>query len=251
MSQTPPDTPVTPSPAAQAAAVAPALAAPRSGTWLLLLGLAVAVTALVMSGLLWQKLGLTQQELARRSPDSGALAQEARSLAGQADALSQELQARLTVAEVRLSEVSLQRSQLEELMLTLSRSRDDNLVQDLESALRLALQQVQLTGSAQPLVSALQAADQRMENDTVILASERWIGRYSKQLLETIDLCMQLNHLKRPQSVFALQKSLATWDRENEQAELTSAVAARTNASDHWLNRVRAQFSRFGTWMSK
>ncbi|MBC7206454.1 MAG: serine/threonine protein kinase, partial [Methyloversatilis sp.] len=39
-----------------------------------------------------------------------------------------------------------------------------------------------------------QAADQRMENDTVILASERWIGQYSKQLLETIDLCMQLNH---------------------------------------------------------
>lgn len=96
-----------------------------------------------------------------------------------------------------------------------------------------------------------QAADQRMENDTVILASERWIGQYSKQLLETIDLCMQLNHLKRPQSVFALQKSLATWDRENEEAELTAAVTTSTNSSDHWLNRVRAQFSRFSTWMSK
>jgi len=66
------------------------------------------------------------------------------------------------VAELRLSEVSLQRSQLEELMLSLSRSRDDNLVQDLESAVRLAQQHAQLTGSAQPLISALQAADQRI-----------------------------------------------------------------------------------------
>ncbi len=96
-----------------------------------------------------------------------------------------------------------------------------------------------------------QAADLRMENDTVILASERWIGQYSKQLLETIDLCMQLNHRKRPQSVFALQRSLATWDRENEEAELTAAGSASTNASEHWLDRVRAQFSRFSTWMSK
>lgn len=158
MSQTPADHPTHAPPVAHAAVVA----APRSGTWLLLLGLVLAVLALIMNGLLWQKLNQTQQELARRSQDTATQVLAARALAGQAEALSQELQARLTVAEVRLSEVSLQRSQLEELMLTLSRSRDDNLVQDLEAALRLALQQAQLTGSAQPLVSALQAADQRI-----------------------------------------------------------------------------------------
>ncbi|MDP2418368.1 MAG: uroporphyrinogen-III C-methyltransferase [Hydrogenophaga sp.] len=162
MSQTPTEHPTTAPPVASAVpAVLPA-ASPRSVTWLLSLGLLVAALALVMSGLLWQKLSFTQQEFARRSQDSANQAQAARNVAGQAEALSQELQARLTVAELRLSEVSLQRSQLEELMLTLSRSRDDNLVQDLEAALRLALQQAQLTGSAQPLVSALQAADQRI-----------------------------------------------------------------------------------------
>jgi uroporphyrin-3 C-methyltransferase len=124
--------------------------------------LAVAVVALVMCGLLWQRLGFTQEELARRARDAEAQVVEARTLASQAEALTQELQARLSVAEVRLSEVSLQRSQLEELMLSLSRSRDDNLVQDLEANLRVALQQGQLTGSAQPLISALQAADQRI-----------------------------------------------------------------------------------------
>jgi len=195
MSQTTPDIPTTP---------AAPVAGPRSGAWLLLLGLVVAVLALVMSGLLWQKLSLTQQELARRSQDSATQALEARTLAGQAEALSQELQARLAVAEVRLSEVSLQRSQLEELMLTLSRSRDDNLVQDLESALRLALQQAQLTGSAQPLVSALQAADRRIARaaqprlNPVQRAIARDIDRIQSAALADIPaLALRLDELAR------------------------------------------------------
>lgn len=140
----------------------PQPASRSGGLWLAILALLLAVGALVVGGMLWQKIGFTQQEMARRSQDSTAESVEARTLASQAEALTHELQARLAVAEVKLSEVTLQRSQLEELMLSLSRSRDDNLVQDIDSALRLAMQQTQLTGSAQPLVSALQAADQRI-----------------------------------------------------------------------------------------
>ncbi|HSW18453.1 MAG TPA: uroporphyrinogen-III C-methyltransferase, partial [Ramlibacter sp.] len=40
--------------------------------------------------------------------------------------------------------------------------RDENLVVDIESALRLAQQQAQLTLSAEPLLAALRAADQRL-----------------------------------------------------------------------------------------
>jgi uroporphyrin-3 C-methyltransferase len=61
-----------------------------------------------------------------------------------------------------LSEVALQRSQLEELMQSLSRSRDENLVVDIESALGLAQQQADLTGSVQPMLSALLAAQKRL-----------------------------------------------------------------------------------------
>jgi uroporphyrin-3 C-methyltransferase len=125
-------------------------------------GLLLAVLALALGGLLWQRLSAAQEELARRSLESSNTATESRTVAAQAEAQVQELQARLSVAEVKLSEVSLQRSQLEELMLSVSRSRDDNLVQDLESAIRLAAQQAQVTGSVQPLISALQAADQRI-----------------------------------------------------------------------------------------
>jgi hypothetical protein len=35
-----------------------------------------------------------------------------------------------------------------------------------------------------------------------------WRGKYSAALLDTIDWCLRLDHLERPQSVFALQKAL-------------------------------------------
>jgi uroporphyrin-3 C-methyltransferase len=185
-------------------ATVPVAGAPRSGRWLAVLAMVLATLALIMSGLLWEKLGATQQELARRSQDSATQAADARRLAAQAEALTQELQARLAVAEVRLSEVSLQRSQLEELMLTLSRSRDDNLVQDLESALRLAQQQAQLTGTAQPLISALQAADQRIARaaqprlNPVQRAIARDIDRIQKAPLADIPgLVLRLDELAR------------------------------------------------------
>ena len=124
--------------------------------------LGLAVLALGSSLLLWQQLQSARRELARRSTDTGTAVTEVREQSARAEALVQELQARLGVAELRLSEVSLQRSQLEELMLAVSRTRDDSLVQDLESALQLAQQQALLTGSVQPLVSALQSAQARI-----------------------------------------------------------------------------------------
>ena len=131
------------------------------GKWALLVA-ALAAAGLLTSGLLWQKLGTIQEELARRSTDSGAQAIEARTLARAAQEGTRELSARLALQETRISEVSLQRTQLEELMQSLSRSRDENLVVDMESALRLAQQQAQLTGSAEPLLGALKSSEQRL-----------------------------------------------------------------------------------------
>ena len=123
----------------------------------------VAGTALLVSGLLWQKLNNIQEELAKRSLDSGAQSIEARTLAKAAQDGTRELTARLASQENRIGEVSLQRTQLEELMQSLARSRDENLVVDIESALRLAQQQAQLTGSAVPLTAAMTSASQRLQ----------------------------------------------------------------------------------------
>ena len=122
----------------------------------------VALAGLVSSGLLWQKLASIQEQLARQSADAGAQATQARATAKQAQELAMETAAKLAVTEARLSEVSLQRTQLEELMQSLSRSRDENLVVDIESAVRLAQQQAQLAGSVEPLLAALKSAELRV-----------------------------------------------------------------------------------------
>ncbi len=126
--------------------------------------LLVALTglALVVSTMLWQRLSAIQEQLARQSAESGTQSVEARTLARQAQDLARDTAARQAVMESRLSEVSMQRSQLEELMQSMSRSRDENLVVDIESAIRLAQQQAQLSGSVEPLLAALRTADQRL-----------------------------------------------------------------------------------------
>lgn len=57
--------------------------------------------------------------------------------------------------------------------------------------------------------AAPQPADARLQQDQLMPAVERWAGNYSPQLLATIDQCLRLDPLARPQSVFALQRMLA------------------------------------------
>src|SRR5438094_2041362 len=54
----------------------------------------------------------------------------------------------------------------------------------------------------------LHPADQRLNDDKLEPARRVWVATYSHELLETVDWCLQLHHLDRPQSVFALQKAL-------------------------------------------
>ena len=123
---------------------------------------AVALAGVAGDWVLWQRINAMQEQLARQSADAGAQASEARATAKQAQELALDTAAKLSVTEARLAEVALQRTQLEELMQSLSRSRDENLVDDIESSLRLAQQQAQLTGSVAPLLSALNSADLRV-----------------------------------------------------------------------------------------
>ena len=125
------------------------------------------VTALALIGALvsvWTvfKLNGIQEILAKQTSDVSTQAVEARVSAKQAEELARDTAARLAVTDAKLSEVALQRAQLEDLMQSLSRSRDENLVVDIESAVRLAQQQSQLTGSVQPLLAALQSSQMRL-----------------------------------------------------------------------------------------
>ena len=202
-------------PVTAGAGAAPAALSRAHGAGTYLLG-AVALVALVSSGLLWQRLSTIQEQLARQSADSGAQAIEARTMARQAEELARDTAARLSVAEARVSEVALQRSQLEELMQSLSRSRDENLVVDIESAIRLAQQQAQLTGSLEPLVAALKSANQRIERAAQprLAPVQRAIGRDLDRLTratvtDTAGLLARLDDLVRQVDELPVQNAVA------------------------------------------
>ena len=78
--------------------------------------------------------------------------------------------------------------------------------------------------------AAPQAADQRLERDQLVPAVRRWPDKYSRQLLHTVDWCMRLNYLERPQSVFALQKALADKERSVPRQTLLGNLRKKVKA---------------------
>lgn len=154
----PPVAPVPPPP--------PAPAAPSHGislTTVAVIGLSIAaIVAIVLSWQTQQRVRQLEQELVRRQQGSTEQAAEAKVLAKQAQDVSRDAAAKAALLEARVAEVALQRSQLEELIQSLSRSRDENLVTDIEAALRVAMQQTAITGSAEPLVASLRTAEERL-----------------------------------------------------------------------------------------
>ncbi|MBI5335629.1 MAG: uroporphyrinogen-III C-methyltransferase [Burkholderiales bacterium] len=138
----------------------------RAPSALLTIAAAALLAACAVSGwLAWQasqRVQALEQELVRRQQSSQDTSTEARMMAKQAQDLARETAARSALIEARVAEVAVQRGQLEELIQSLSRSRDENLVVDIDAALRVAQQQAALTASAEPLVAALRTADERI-----------------------------------------------------------------------------------------
>ena len=204
------------------AALPDAWLVPRS--WALVVA-ALAGAGLLASALLWQKLATIQEELARRTTDSGAQAIEARTLARQAQEVARELSARLALQETRLGEVNLQRSQLEELMQSLSRSRDENLVVDVESDLRLAQQQALLTGSAEPLLAALKSADLRLTR-----AAQPRLNSLQRAVARDIDRVKNANVTDVPALMLKLDELARLVDELPVANEMVADNEQRANA---------------------
>jgi len=123
---------------------------------------ALSVVSLAVAWRADQRGASLEQELVRRQQDSAGQSTEARMLAKQAQQGMSETAAKVALLEARVAEVAVQRGQLEELIQSLSRSRDENLLVDVEAAIRVALQQTAITGSAEPLVATLKQSDERL-----------------------------------------------------------------------------------------
>ena len=136
----------------------------KRGGWLAVVALILATGAIGFSAVNWKNYGGLRVAVGERVQAAEAESAQLRQLSSDTVTQLNAAQARVTALEQRVSELNLQRTQLEELMLSVSRSRDDTLVQDLISSLRFAAQQSQLTGTTQPNIAALQAGIERIES---------------------------------------------------------------------------------------
>ena len=223
-----PDMNATPDPVASAAPAEPAL---LSRPWLVGAMGGVAVLALLLSALLWQRLGRMQEQLARQSQDAGQQSLEAKAWAKQAQDTVKDNVARLGLIEGRLGEVALQRGQLEELIQSLSRSRDENLVVDIESGLRMAQQQAQLTGSTEPLLATLKSAQQRLQR-----AAQPRLAPVQRAIDKDLERLRTLQTPDIPGLLMRLDEGVAQVDALvlANQAPAASAVNEPASKSSAW-----------------
>ena len=130
-------------------------------------GLLWALLALVLVGVQWleshAEIARLQRELAQRLGEADTLARQNQATSQQAAESTREADARLAALESRVAESQNQQVELEALYQELSRNRDDWILAEVEQLVVIANQQLQLTGNVQSALSALQAADLRLQ----------------------------------------------------------------------------------------
>ena len=150
---------------ASPAAVAVAAPAGRPSRIAVLALIAVLLAAGV-AALAWldtrNRIGATQEELARRLRDIETDSREARSVARQAQEALRDTQTKLGQVELRLAESQSQQLALEALYQDLSRNRDEWQLTEIEQVLAIAQQQLQLAGNVRAALLALELAEARL-----------------------------------------------------------------------------------------
>ena len=226
-------------------ALASAVAALPTSLWLVGAGVGVfSVAALTLALLGQQRIKSLEHELVRRQQDSQGQAIEARALAKQAQDTALGAESKVTLLEGRVAETALQRTQLEDLIQQLSRSRDENVLADVDAAVRVAIQQSAITGSAEPLAQALRQSEERLARmnqprvERVRRALARDLDRVRAVAVSDIaSLTIKLDEAVRSVDELPL---LAQPERRQSAPVRTAAAAAAASAVaptavDRWL----------------
>ncbi|WP_417070333.1 fused uroporphyrinogen-III synthase HemD/membrane protein HemX [Niveibacterium terrae] len=164
--------------------------APRNRLRTLVANPFVVISLIALILLAWQwlemrtRLEVLQQQVALRLGESDAATREVRSQSRDAVERIQAQGNRLAVIEAKLSEAQGQQAALEALYQDLSRSRDEAVLAEVEQALNIAQQQLQLAGNVQAALIALQSADARLADLSrpQLLPLRKSIGRDIEKL---------------------------------------------------------------------
>jgi uroporphyrin-III C-methyltransferase len=156
-----------PEPTPAAAPPPPATEPPVTSTSRLpVLALIAVLLAAGLAALSWidsrQRIGATQEELARRLREIESDSREARSVSRQAQEAMREAHGKIAQLEMRLAESQSQQLALEALYQDLSRNRDEWQLAEIEQVLAIASQQLQLARNVRAALLALQLAEARL-----------------------------------------------------------------------------------------
>ena len=256
-----------------AVAAAPASTVPAPGELHALPGRWIAAGAVLLAALCaaavmyaWntqQRVKGLEQQMVKRQEDSGAQAAEAQMLARQAQESSRDAAAKLALLEARVAEVSVQRTQLEELIQSMSRSRDENLLADVESSIRVALQQTAITGSNEPLIITLKQAEERLARQNqprlegvrraIVQDLERTrasgavdVSTLAIRLDEVVRLVDELPLLSAPQAQRSATKTAVRGATPAASAAVAASTAASAPADPAWTEVLGERWAGLG-----
>ncbi|HNF61640.1 MAG TPA: uroporphyrinogen-III C-methyltransferase [Rhodocyclaceae bacterium] len=203
----------------------------------------IAAVAVALLGWQWletrSRLADLQDELARRLTDSDTAAKEGRALAKQAQEGVQDLQSKLGALEGRIAESQGQQVALEAMYQEFSRTRDDRVLTEVEQAVTIAAQQLQLAGNVQAALFALQTADARLGS----VDRPHWLP-LRKALAADMDSLKALPQIDAPGVALRLEtlvgriEGLPLAFEAHPRNEAAKADAAETS----WIARLWSEF---------
>ena len=206
----------------------PARSSGRRGPWL-----AVAIAALALAGWQWfetrQKLNDLQQEVSRKLTEFDTGNKEERGAQKQMREQIEALQAKLGAVEGRFTEFQAQTEALKALNQDIARGREEATLLEVEQAITLAGQQLQLAGNVPVAILALQTADNRLArlDRPNYLPLRKALAKDMERLNALPFVDMPGLSLRLEQLILGVEKlPLTAYGRPVEKSEVQKAAAA-------------------------
>ena len=200
-----------------------------------------------------ERIGATQEEVARRLRDVEAESRNTRIAAREAQETAREMRTKLSALEQRLTEYQSQQLALEALYQELSRNRDEWQLAEIEQVLAIAQQQLQLSGNVRAALLALQLAEGRLAraDRPQFLPVRRALTRDIERLRAVPGVDLSGISLKLDSLVAAVDSLPLAFDERtpklaDERAPLPAAEkeGKATNAEDGFFARFGAEVWR-------
>jgi uroporphyrin-3 C-methyltransferase len=211
------------------------------------LALIAVLLATALTVLFWidvrNRIGGTQEELARRLHDIDAGSREARAVARQAQEALRDAQTRITQLEGRLAESQSQQLALEALYQDLSRNRDEWQLAEIEQVLAIASQQLQLAGNVRAALLALQLAESRLSraDRPQFVPVRRALARDIERLRATPAIDLPSMTVRLDALIASVDSMPLAFDERTERAERAAAKDAAAAAQSSALARLSAE----------